>query len=325
MQKKTNILVVDDDEDILVAAKYLLLRHYDEVTVCNQPDAIPELMTHQDFDVILLDMNFHPGQSDGELGFHWLSKIVEIRPDSVVIVITAHGGVDVAVEAMKRGATDYVAKPWDNQKLLATVSAALKLSHSRAEASQLRRSNKALLEATTDKSQFLLGNSTAMQQVMSLITRAGPTDANVLVLGENGTGKELVAREIHQQSKRKEQIFVAVDMGSISESLFESELFGHKKGSFTGASEDRTGYIEAANSGSLFLDEIGNLPLHLQAKLLSVLEKREILPVGANKPSAIDVRIVAATNMPIEQLRDPRYFRQDLLFRLNTVEIHLPA
>ncbi|MCG8412827.1 MAG: sigma-54 dependent transcriptional regulator [Pseudomonadales bacterium] len=323
--QKAKLLIVDDDQDILVAAKYLLLRHYTDVVVCDRPEGIPKLMEQHNFDVILLDMNFHPGDSDGGAGFSWLAKILQIKPDSVVITITAHGSVEVAVEAMKRGATDYVAKPWDNQKLLATVSAAMQLSQSRNEAAQLRHNNRALREASTRNSDTILGNSPAIRQVMNLINRAGPTDANVLILGENGTGKELVAMEIHQQSKRKDNVFISVDMGAITESLFESELFGHVKGAFTGAKDNRVGYLEAANSGSLFLDEVGNLPLHLQAKLLSVLEKREVSPVGATTSSAIDVRVIAATNMPLERLKDPRYFRQDLLFRLNTVEISLPA
>ncbi len=322
---REKILVVDDDEDILVAAKYLLLRHYQAVTVCNEVESIPSLMAEHGFDVILLDMNFHPGQSDGEMGFIWLNKILELNPEQVVIMITAHGGVDVAVEALKQGATDYVAKPWDNQKLLATLSAATQLSRSRAEASKLRQSNKVLSQASAHNKQTILGDSLALKQVMSLVGKAAPTDANVLILGENGTGKELVAKEIHRLSKRRDQVFISVDMGAISESLFEPELFGHKRGAFTGAKEDRVGYIEAANGGSLFLDEVGNLPLHLQVKLLSVLEKRVVSPVGATDSIPVNIRIIAATNMSMTELKDPQYFRQDLLFRLNTVEIFLPA
>ncbi|MFC1841260.1 sigma-54 interaction domain-containing protein [Thermodesulfobacteriota bacterium] len=225
---------------------------------------------------------------------------------------------------MKLGAADYVVKPWDNQRLLATISTTLKLRQSRDEASRLRKSNRVLSEVTGQQKQNIIGNSPGMKNLLSLVGRAAPTDANVLILGENGTGKELIAREIHRQSKRKDQVFIPVDMGSISETLFESELFGHKKGSFTDAKEDRIGYIEAANGGSLFLDEIGNIPLHLQVKLLSVLEKREVSQVGSRTSSPVDVRIIAATNMPREELSDPKHFRQDLLFRLNTVEINLP-
>jgi DNA-binding NtrC family response regulator len=324
MMQKEKILVVDDNPDILISARYLLERHYQSVFTCEKPEDVPGLMKKENFDVILLDMNFHPGQSDGVMGMQWLEKIKEIDPEAVVVMITAHGSLNAAVEAMKLGAADYVVKPWDNQRLLATISASLQLRKSRNEASRLRKSNRVLSEVTGQKKQNIIGNSPAMKNLLSLVGRAAPTDANVLILGENGTGKELIAREIHSQSKRKDQVFIPVDLGSISETLFESELFGHKKGAFTDAKEDRIGYIEAANGGSLFLDEIGNIPLHLQVKLLSVLEKREVSQVGSSKSSPVDVRIIAATNMPREELSDPKHFRLDLLFRLNTVEINLP-
>ena len=318
------ILVVDDNPDILISARYLLERHYQSVFTCENPEDIPALMKREHFDIILLDMNFHPGESDGKPGMLWLEKIRKIEPEAVVVMITAHGSLNAAVDAMKLGATDYVVKPWDNQRLLATISTALKLRQSRNEATRLRQSNRVLSEVTGQQKQTIIGNSPPMKKLMSLLGRAAPTEANVLVLGENGTGKELIAREIHRQSKRHDQVFIPVDLGSISETLFESELFGHKKGAFTDAKEDRVGYIEAANGGSLFLDEIGNLPLHLQVKLLSVLEKREVYQVGSRTPAPVDVRIIAATNMPREELSDPKLFRQDLLFRLNTVEIKMP-
>lgn len=322
--QKEKILVVDDNPDILISARYLLERHYQTVTTCEHPDDIPALIKKENFDVILLDMNFHPGQSDGEMGMQWLEKIKEIDPEAVVVMITAHGSLNAAVEAMKLGAADYVVKPWDNQRLLATISAVLQLRQSRNEASRLRQSNRVLSEVTGQQKQTIIGNSPPMKNLLSLVGRAAPTDANVLILGENGTGKELIAREIHRQSNRSDQVFIPVDLGAISETLFESELFGHKKGAFTDAKEDRIGYIEAANGGSLFLDEIGNIPLHLQVKLLSVLEKREVSQVGSRASSPVDVRIIAATNMPREELTNPKHFRQDLLFRLNTVEINLP-
>ncbi len=315
------ILVVDDDKDILTAARYLLERHYKQVLTCAVPDEVPYLLQSGAPDLILLDMNFLPGASDGAQGLLWLERILQADPDAVVVMITAHGSLNVAVEAMKRGAVDYLAKPWDNQRLLATVSAALQLRASRNETSRLRQSNRTLSQAGA---QSIVGNSPALQEVLTLAGRAAPTDANVLILGENGTGKELIARELHRQSKRSGQVFIPVDMGALSESLFESELFGHRKGAFTDAKENRIGYIEAAHGGTLFLDEIGNLPLHLQAKLLAVLEKREVLPVGATTPIPVDVRVIAATNVPHKQLSDPKIFRQDLLFRLNTVEIVLP-
>jgi DNA-binding NtrC family response regulator len=321
-QIKAKILVVDDDKDILTAARYLLERHYQTVLTCADPTGISGLMKDAPPDVILLDMNFQPGASDGELGLQWLEQILRADPDAVVVMITAHGSLNVAVEAMKRGAVDYLAKPWDNQRLLATISSALQLRKSRNEAARLRQSNRVLSQ--TSQPQTIIGNSPVMQELMSLCSRAAPTDANVLILGENGTGKELVARELHRLSKRQGQVFIDVDLGSIAESLFEAELFGHRKGAFTDAKDDRIGYIEAANGGTLFLDEIGNLPLHLQAKLLAVLEKREVSQVGSTTAIPVDVRIIAATNISYKQLTDPMRFRQDLLFRLNTVEIILP-
>lgn len=325
MKKEGRILIVDDDDDILTAGKLLLKRQFSHVSTCNLPQHIPEFIGSQQFDVILLDMNFGPGESTGEQGFYWLQKILEINPHSVVIMITAHGGVDIAVEAMKLGATDFIAKPWQNEKVIATVSTAVLLGKSRTEAQQLRATNKALVQTTNQSNkQPIIGNSGPMQQVQSLIEHTAPTDANVLILGENGTGKELIARSIHQHSKRAQHIFMSVDLGSISETLFESELFGHKKGAFTGAQQDRIGRLQAADGGTLFLDEIGNLPLHLQAKLLTVLEQRQVTPLGANKAIHFDVRVVSATNVTKQSLKDESHFRQDLLFRLNTVEIKLP-
>ena len=326
MKKEGKILIVDDDEDILTAGKLLLKRHFSQVSTCNVPEHIPRFITDQHFDAIILDMNFGPGESSGAQGFYWLQKILEIKPESVIIMITAHGGVNVAVDAMKLGATDYIAKPWQNEKVIATVSTAVLLGRSRSEAQTLRETNKVLVQASNPASQQnMLGQSQAMQQIQSLIARSAPTEANVMILGENGTGKELVAREIHQQSARAQQVFMSVDLGAISETLFESELFGHKKGAFTGAQQDRVGRLQAADGGTLFLDELGNLPLHLQAKLLTVLEQRKVTPLGANKAIAFNVRVVSATNLPKETLKDEQHFRQDLLFRLNTVEIKLPS
>ncbi len=325
MKQTGHILIIDDDEDILAAGNLLLKRHFTDVTSCNTPENIPQLLSEHDFDAILLDMNFGPGESSGKQGFHWLDVIMSIDSDAVVIMITAHGGIDVAVEAMKQGATDYVAKPWDNQKLVATLSAAVQLGQTRSEASTLKQQNKVLTQVTSSPAgQMIIGESRAMQKVQTLINRAAPTDANVLILGENGTGKELVARDLHHRSHRSEQVFLSVDLGSISESLFESELFGHKKGAFTDAKEERIGRFQAASGGTLFLDEIGNLPLHLQAKLLTAIEQRQVTPLGANKPISFDVRIITATNLTRDKLTDESVFRQDLLFRLNTVEINLP-
>lgn len=324
MAKPSRILIVDDDEDILTAGRLLLRRHFDDVETLADPAGIPERLNRAEFNAVLLDMNFGPGESSGRQGLEWLERILEIAPNLAVVMITAHGGIDTAVEAMKRGAIDFVAKPWQNEKVVATVSAAVELHQRRVETESLRSVNRLLGQTGPSEPSPIIGNSKAMTDVLSLVQRAAPTDANVLILGENGTGKELIARELHRQSQRADRLFLAVDMGSISESLFESDLFGHRKGAFTGASEDRAGRFQAADGGTLFLDEIGNLPLHLQAKLLTVLEQRRVTPVGADRSQAVDVRIVSATNVPVETLLDDRRFRPDLLFRLNTVEITVP-
>ncbi len=318
-----NILIIDDDDDILAAGRILLHRRFSEVITCRQPDRIPELIARHNFDVVLLDMNFGPGESSGEQGLAWLQKILDVDPQLVVIMVTAHGSVNTAVNAMKLGATDFISKPWQNEKVIATVSAGVALHRSRVEAESLRQSNKALTEVAAPAQQ-IVGDSAQMRDVLSILDRAAPTDANVLILGENGTGKELIARELHRRSARADRVFLPVDMGAITDTLFESEMFGHRKGSFTGADENRIGRFQAADGGTLFLDEIGNLPLHLQAKLLTALEQRQVTPVGSNKPQSVDVRVVAATNVSPNKLRNPQHFRQDLLYRLNTVEVTVP-
>lgn len=323
-ERDGKLLIVDDDDDILVAGRLLLRRHFAEVLTCSNPAHIDGLLDAHEFDAILLDMNFSPGESSGEQGFYWLEHILKRDPQAVVVLITAHGGVDLAVEAMKRGATDFIGKPWQNEKVVATLSASAKLRRSLRESDRLKQANRTLSELTGALRQPMLGDSAPMRAVNSLVVRAAPTDANVLILGENGTGKELVARELHARSLRADQVFISVDLGAVTESLFESELFGHLKGAFTDAVENRVGRIAAAQGGTLFLDEIGNVPLHLQAKLLTALEQRQVTPVGANRPVAVDVRVIAATNLTREQLADESRFRQDLLFRLNTVEIELP-
>ena len=324
MSDNAHILIVDDDDDILTAARLLLRRSVGDVVTCRRPEEVPDLLANHDFDAVMLDMNFGPGESSGRQGLEWLERILAIDPSMVVVMITAHGGVDTAVEAMKRGATDFVAKPWENEKVVATMSAAVELHRSRAETEALRSANRVIAEAAAPEGRTIISASKEMAEVLSVVARAAPTDANVLLLGENGTGKELVARELHRQSARSANVFLSIDLGSIAETLFESELFGHRKGAFTGANEDRPGRFQAADGGTLFLDEIGNLPLHLQAKLLRVLEERTVTPVGADRAQQIDVRVVAATNVGADALRDESRFRQDLLFRLNTVEITLP-
>ena len=324
MTETATILIVDDDEDILTAGRLLLRRRFGAVITCGRPEEVPDLLAANDIDAVMLDMNFGPGESSGQQGLEWLERILAIDPQMVVVMITAHGSVDTVVEAMKRGATDFVAKPWQNEKVVATLSAAVALHRSRVETESLRKANRMLVEAVAHEGSNIIAGSAKMQDVLSMVARAAPTDANVLILGENGTGKELIARQLHRQSSRSEQVFLAVDMGSIAETLFESELFGHRKGAFTGANDDRLGRFQAADGGTLFLDEIGNLPLHLQAKLLSALEQRTVTPLGSDKSQGVDVRVVAATNITPSALRDAQRFRPDLLFRLNTVEITIP-
>jgi DNA-binding NtrC family response regulator len=314
-------VVVDDDPDIALAARLALRDMFERVETLNSPVELLALLRRENPDAILLDLNFERAKTDGREGLDYLGKIMATDPDAAVVIITAHGGVSIAVEAIKAGASDFVAKPWSNERLEATVRSAAALRRSRVDARIERGRASELAQAPETP---LLGSSPAMQRVRTLIDRAAPTDANVLILGENGTGKEIVAREIHRLSRRAGEPMISIDLGATSESLFESELFGHVKGAFTGAAGGRIGRLKAADRSSLFLDEVGNLPLHLQPKLLTALEQRQVLPVGSNKPIPIDVRVIAATNISSEQLADEKRFRQDLLFRLNTIEIELP-
>ncbi|MBX7152046.1 sigma-54 dependent transcriptional regulator [bacterium] len=324
LPKSTKILVIDDDEDVLLAARLFLKQHVSVVQTEKNPEQIPVLLKNENYDVILLDMNFTRDVSSGYEGFFWLNKILELDPRAVVILITAYGDVEMAVRAIKEGAMDFVLKPWQNEKLLATLSAAMNLRQSRLEAENLR-SRQELLSAELDQPfHDIIGRAGAMLQVFSTIQKVAKTDANVLILGENGTGKELIARALHRQSLRAKEVFITVDMGAISETLFESELFGHVKGAFTDAKEDRAGRFEIASGGTLFLDEIGNLSLPMQAKLLTVLQNREVTRIGSNKSFPIDIRLICATNLPIHAMVGEKKFRQDLLYRINTVEIALP-
>lgn len=319
------ILIIDDDEDVLLAAKMLLKKHAKEVIIEKNPNKIPFLLNNDTYDVILLDMNFSKDITSGKEGFFWLEQIMDKDPNNVVILITAFGDVEMAVKALKEGATDFVLKPWQNEKLVATVSAASRLKESRNQVSQLQTAKRQLQSDLNKPFEHIIGESPEIKRVFSLIEKVAVTDANILILGENGTGKELIARAIHQHSLRRDNVFIGVDMGAITETLFESELFGHKKGAFTDAREDRAGRFEVAHEGTLFLDEIGNLSLPLQSKLLTVLQKREVTRIGTNKPISIDIRLICATNMNITQMVAENTFRQDLLYRINTVEIHLPA
>lgn len=318
------ILIIDDDEDVLIAAKLLLKKHAKEVIIEKNPKKIPFLMNNGTYDVILLDMNFSHDTTSGKEGFYWLQQILEADPKAVVILITAFGDVEMAVKALKEGATDFVLKPWQNEKLIATLSSAIKLKQSYKEVEKLKSAKKQLEDDINKPFSDIIGDSPAMKNVFSIIDKVAQTDANVLILGENGTGKELVARALHKRSLRKDNVFVGVDMGAITETLFESELFGHKKGAFTDAKEDRAGRFEVAQGGSLFLDEIGNLSMPLQSKLLTVLQGRQVTRIGTNKPIDVNIRLICATNMPVYDMVAENTFRQDLLYRINTVEIHLP-
>ena len=318
-----NILVIDDDPDVLTAAHLLLKRHFALVVVEENPARIPRHLQEQSWDVVLLDMNFELGANSGREGLHWLAEIHRLQPACSVILMTAYGAVDTAVKAMKEGAIDFVLKPWPNERLLTTINNALRLRSSQQEVTRLKSREKELAPPLPRGE--LIGDSPAMHQVYRYIEKTAPTEANVLILGANGTGKELVARELYRHSLRKDEVLVSVDLGALSEGLFESELFGHKKGAFTGATTERIGRLQAASGGTLFLDEIGNLPLHLQAKLLRVLEQRQVLPVGSNTPVTIDIRLICATNMPLQTLVEEGTFREDLLYRINTVQIRLPS
>jgi DNA-binding NtrC family response regulator len=323
-QKQGRVLAIDDNEDILFALKLLLKNHVEKIHTEASPESIPRLVKEEDFDVILLDMNFTKDAISGQEGFDWLQKILELDPDAVVVFITAYGDAEKAVKAIKAGATDFVLKPWQNEKLLATISSAIKLRKSKREAGNLKARQKEISEIQDRPFHEFIGESSEMKEVFKSINKVAKTDANVLILGENGTGKELVARALHRNSNRNDEVFISVDLGSIHENLFESELFGHVKGAFTDARKDKAGRFEVASNGTLFLDEIGNLSLPLQAKLLNAIEKKEVTRLGSNQPRQVDVRLICATNNNIHQMVANEEFRQDLLYRINTVEIHLP-
>lgn len=318
------ILIVDDDQDVLLAAKLFLKQHFRIIHTEKNPENLPNLLKTDNYDVILLDMNFSRDATTGKEGFYWLNKILEIDPAAVVIFITGYGDIELAVQGIKEGATNFILKPWDNKKLLATIAANLKVRDSKMELEDLKTKHQLIMADQDQLYSNIIGSSSAMKQVMGTALKVAVTDANVLILGENGTGKELIARAIHKASSRKNEVFVSVDLGAISETLFESELFGFKKGAFTDAREDRAGRFEAANKGSIFLDEIGNLSFPLQSKLLSVIQNRKVVRLGTNKEIPIDVRLICATNMPLYQMVQEHKFRQDLLYRINTVEINVP-
>ncbi|MCG6189775.1 sigma-54-dependent transcriptional regulator [Maribellus maritimus] len=321
---KGKLLIVDDNKSILSALEILLQDDFEEVKAIASPNQLPSLIENGAYDLVLLDMNFSAGVNTGNEGLYWLSRIQELRPDMEVVLFTAYGDVELAVKALKKGASDFVLKPWDNEKLRTTLRNVYKLQQSKKEIKQLKRRESALKSEMSKEKHFIIARSPQMLKILNLVRRVARTDANVLITGDNGTGKELIARELHRHSKRAEEIIVNVDMGAISETLFESELFGHKKGSFTDAREDRTGKIENATGGTLFLDEIGNLPVHLQPKLLAALQNRTVTPIGSNKPVPVDIRLVCATNQNLEEMVADGTFREDLLYRINTIHIEIP-
>ncbi|MCK5400019.1 MAG: sigma-54-dependent Fis family transcriptional regulator [Flavobacteriaceae bacterium] len=321
---KATILIIDDDEDILLSARLLLKKQYENVITQTNPKEINQLISKENIDVIVLDMNYRIGFNDGKEGMYWLNHILSVNPKMVVILMTAYGEVELAVDAIKNGAFDFILKPWSNEKFLATINAALTLSRSNQKNRILKSANAALNENIDSKFGPIIGSSKAMQQLMSIIDKVSATEANLLLLGENGTGKQHLAREIHKRSEFKDGPFIHVDLGALSENLFESELFGHVKGSFTGAHEDKPGRFEMAENGTLFLDEIGNLSFALQSKLLTVLQDRKVSRIGESIERPFNARLLFATNAPINKWVAEGKFRQDLLFRINTVEVEIP-
>ena len=323
-KSKASILIIDDDEDVLLSAKLLLKKHYETVIIKNNPQEINQLITTQKIDVVVLDMNYRIGFNDGKEGVYWLKHILSINPKMVVILMTAYGQVELAVDCIKNGAFDFILKPWTNEKFLATIHAGLELSSSNHKIAILEETNKSLSQKVQKQYDTVIGNSDSIKTVMKTVDKVSATEATILILGENGTGKQHLAREIHKRSTFSDGPFVHVDLGALSESLFESELFGHKKGAYTDAHEDKPGRFEMAENGTIFLDEIGNLPYHLQSKLLTVLQERKVTRLGEGIERTINARFLFATNAPLNQWVADGKFRQDLLFRINTVEVTIP-
>lgn len=319
-----NILVVDDNKNALSALSMLLQLEFETVMTLSNPNLILTALNKDDFDIVLLDMNFSAGINSGNEGLYWLAEIKKAAPTTEVVMITAYGDVELAVKAIKNGAADFILKPWENEKLLATLQSALKLRHSYIQVAALKQREQTIKKELNQESRPFLGCSSGILNMMQTIAKVAKTDANVLITGENGTGKELVAHEIHRRSERNNELLVNIDMGAIPETLFESELFGHKKGAFTDAREDRIGKFQLAHQGTLFLDEIGNLPHALQSKLLTALQSRTIIPIGSNQPVPIDIRLICATNCDLDQLVTQLKFREDLLYRINTIWIEVP-
>ena len=322
--QKGNILVVDDNKSILSTLEILLSPEFQTVTTLSNPNQIPTELRKKDYNLVILDMNFQAGVNTGNEGIYWLGRIKETNPEVSVVMITAYGDIDIAVKALKAGASDFILKPWDNEKLLATLKLAIQLNLSKNEVKHLKERETELKKEFNRDQKFIIGSSPQLMKVLNMVRKVAKTDANVLITGENGTGKELIAQEIHRLSNRAKEVLVSVDMGSLSESLFESELFGHIKGAFTDARENRQGKFEIADKGTLFLDEIGNLSFHLQAKLLAAIENRQITRIGSNQLIPTDIRLICATNRNLESMVHEGLFREDLLYRINTIRIELP-
>lgn len=322
--KKGRIVVVDDNKNVLSALKILLNVLFEEVILLSSPNTIMSALREKNPDVVLLDMNYSAGVNTGNEGLYWLSEVKKFNSDLPVVLFTAYADIDLAVTALKEGATDFVVKPWDNAKLVATLKSALELRLSRKEVTKLKEKQIVLNSQLNKENDIYWGESHAMFELLRLVEKVAKTDANVLITGENGTGKEVIARKIHQLSLRSNESLVSVDMGAVTETLFESELFGHIKGSFTDAHTDRAGKIEAADKGTLFLDEIGNLSYTLQAKLLNALQSRQIIRVGSNRPIAVDIRLICATNHNLFHDVKHGLFREDLLYRINTIQLEVP-
>jgi two-component system, NtrC family, response regulator HydG len=323
-RKEGSILIVDDNQDLLIALKLILGRSFEKIDTLRNPNLILGSLEKQSYDLILLDMNFKAGQTTGNEGIFWMNKIREQDPGASVVFITAYGDVELAIKSLKQGAVDFIMKSWDEQKIISTLLSAYKLRKSREEVSLLKKKQAHLSRELEKGLSICSCPSPQMKNIDQLVAKIAGTDASVLILGENGTGKEVVAREIHRLSDRREEIFMKTDLGALPESLFESELFGHTRGAFTDAKEERDGRFVLASGGTLFLDEIGNLPPGLQSKLLSALQNNEIYPVGSSLPRSVDVRVISATNMPLRQLIAENRFREDLYYRINAIEIEIP-
>jgi len=322
--KEGRLLIVDDNKGVLNALLLFLKFEFSEVFIISNPNSLIHEIETRNIDVVLLDMNFKSGESSGNEGIYWLREIKQRRPDIEVVMFTAYGDIETAVKATHEGAADFILKPWENEKLLATLKSALKLRKSKLTVNDLRKREKDLKTELNRDDRMIIGVSQVMQNILNMVRKVACTDANIMITGENGTGKELIAKEIHRLSERHNELLVTVDLGAMSETLFESEMFGHIKGSFTDAYDDRTGKIMLANKGTLLLDEIGNLPLQLQSKLLNVLQNRVVIPVGSNKECPVDIRLISTTNKNLPQMIREQTFRQDLLYRINTIPLEVP-